>query len=178
LLAFWDALTFVLNGLVFVLIGLQLRPVLSGLGNFRASTLIIYGVLFSLLLISLRLVWVLPVARVAYLIRTRFLHHKITKPGFRSVLVIGWTGMRGVIALAAAISLPQTLADGAPFTLRNMLIFLAFSAILVTLVFQGLTLPLFIRGLGLANVVGRNLEEEEARQRMIEAALAYLEEAG
>jgi CPA1 family monovalent cation:H+ antiporter len=175
--AFWDAFTFVLNGLVFVLIGLQLRPVISSLGNLRTSTLLMYGTLFSLLLIALRLVWVFPGARVSYLIRTRFLHHRLSKPEFRSVLVIGWTGMRGVIALAAAISLPQTLANGDPFTQRSMVIFLAFSVILVTLVFQGLTLPLFIRGLGLANVASRNLEEEEARQQIIEVALAYLEEA-
>jgi CPA1 family monovalent cation:H+ antiporter len=175
--AFWEAFTFILNGLVFVLIGFQLRPVVAALGNLRASALITYGVLFSLLLIALRLVWVFPAARVAYLIRTRFLHHKLPKPPSRGVLVTGWTGMRGVIALAAAISLPQTLVNGAPFTQRNLVIFLAFSVILVTLVFQGLTLPLFIRGLGLANVASKNLEEEEARQQIIEIALAYLEEA-
>jgi CPA1 family monovalent cation:H+ antiporter len=85
--------------------------------------------------------------------------------------------MRGVIALAAAIALPQALANGAPFTQRDLVIFLAFSFILVTLVFQGLTLPLLIKLLGLAGTGSRNLEEEEARRRMLEAALAYLEES-
>jgi CPA1 family monovalent cation:H+ antiporter len=83
--------------------------------------------------------------------------------------------MRGVIALAAAISLPQTLANGAPFPQRNFIIFLAFSVIFVTLVLQGLTLPPLVRALGLASAPGPNLEEEAARRQMLEAALAYLE---
>jgi CPA1 family monovalent cation:H+ antiporter len=85
--------------------------------------------------------------------------------------------MRGVVALAAAISLPVALADGTPFTQRNMIIFLTFCVIFVTLVLQGLSLPFIIRRLGLAGVNPVNPEEEQARYAMIEAALAYLEEA-
>jgi CPA1 family monovalent cation:H+ antiporter len=83
--------------------------------------------------------------------------------------------MRGVIALAAAIALPHTLADGSPFPQRNVIIFLAFSVILVTLVLQGLTLPPLVRLLGLAGTPVRDEEEETARRKMAEAALAYLE---
>src|SRR3954463_4776900 len=86
--------------------------------------------------------------------------------------------MRGVIALAAALSLPEQLADGSPFPQRNMIIFLTFSVILVTLVLQGLTLPMLIRGLGLAGAAGPNCEEAEARRVMGEASLNHLDGAG
>jgi len=82
--------------------------------------------------------------------------------------------MRGVIALAAALSLPEHLADGRPFPQRNLIIFLTFSVILVTLVLQGLTLPALIRALGLAGGSGANCEETEARRIMAEAALNQL----
>jgi CPA1 family monovalent cation:H+ antiporter len=85
--------------------------------------------------------------------------------------------MRGVLALAAALSLPETLADGSPFPERNLIVFLTFCVILVTLVLQGLTLPALIRALGLAGSSGHKDEEELARRAMIEAALKYLEEA-
>jgi CPA1 family monovalent cation:H+ antiporter len=83
--------------------------------------------------------------------------------------------MRGVISLAAAIALPQTLVGSAPFAQRNMIIFLAFSVILVTLVLQGLTLPPLIRGLGLAAASASEPEEQAARRTILEAALAYLD---
>jgi CPA1 family monovalent cation:H+ antiporter len=95
-------------------------------------------------------------------------------PPARQIFIVGWTGMRGVISLAAAIALPQTLANGAPFVQRDLIIFLTFSVILVTLVLQGLTLPPLVRALGLAGVEGRNYEEEEARRIILEAALGYL----
>src|SRR3954454_161977 len=82
--------------------------------------------------------------------------------------------MRGVVSLAAAIGLPAVLADGSPFPQRNLIVFLTFSVILVTLVLQGLTLPSLIHALGLAGSVGPNCEEQEARRIIIEAALSHL----
>ena len=174
--AVWDALSFILNGLVFVLIGLQLPYVLSGIHRFSFATLALYGALFSGLVIALRLIWIFPGAYLANWIRTRILHQDVERPPARAILILGWTGMRGVIALAAAIALPQTLADGAPFPQRDLIIFLAFSVIFVTLVLQGLTLPPLVRALGLAGESGPNLEEEAARREIVEAALAHLEE--
>ena len=113
--AVWDALSFILNGLVFVLIGLQLPYVLSGIHGFSFATLILYGALFSGLVIALRLIWIFPGAYLANWIRTRLLHQNVKMPRPAAMLIFGWTGMRGVIALAAAIALPQTLANGAPF---------------------------------------------------------------
>jgi Na+/H+ antiporter len=175
--AVWESLTFVLNGLVFMLIGLQLPFVLAGIREYSFRQLVQYGVLFSGILILLRLIWIYPGAYLANLIRRRLLHQNVKRPPARQVFVVGWTGMRGVLALAAALSLPETLADGSPFPQRNLIVFLTFCVILVTLVLQGLTLPPLIRALGLAGATGHKDEEDEARQAMIQAALAQLEQA-
>ena len=175
--AVWDSLTFVLNGLVFMLIGLQLPFVLAGIREYSFGQLLKYGALFSVMLILLRLIWMFPGAYLANLIRTRLLHQDVKLPPARQIFVVGWTGMRGVLALAAALSLPEKLADGTVFPQRNLIIFMTFCVILVTLVLQGLTLPPLIRALSLAGVTGHRHEEEEARRAMIEAALKHLEKA-
>jgi CPA1 family monovalent cation:H+ antiporter len=172
--AVWGVFTFILNGFVFVLIGLQLPIVREGIRDHSSASLVLYGGLFSLLVIVLRLLWVFPGAALAYWIRRRILHQNEQRPPARQIFVLGWTGMRGVIALAAALSLPEHLADGRPFPQRNLIIFLTFSVILVTLVLQGLTLPALIRALGLAGGSGANCEETEARRIMAEAALNQL----
>jgi Na+/H+ antiporter len=172
--AVWDSLSFILNGLVFTVIGLQLPHVLSGLTGYRLRELIFYGAAFSALLIVLRLIWMYPGAFIAYQIRKHLLHQKVSLPTARQTFVVGWTGMRGVVALAAAISLPETLADGQPFPQRDMIVFLTFSVILVTLVFQGLTLPPLIRALGLAGAAAPDREEQQARQLILQAALVRL----
>src|SRR4030095_8603695 len=174
--AVWDSLTFILNGLVFVIIGLQLPYVLEGTRNHSLRELLSYGALFSALLILLRLIWVFPGARLSYFIRRRALHQRELLPPASQIFIVGWTGMRGVISLAAAMALPHTLANGAPFEQRQLIIFLAFSVILVTLVLQGLTLPPLIRALGLAGAPGRNTEEEEARRVILETALRRRDE--
>jgi Na+/H+ antiporter len=175
--AVWDALTFALNGLVFVLIGLQLPYVMAGIHSYSRKELVFYGAIFSALLILLRLIWIYPGAHVAYFIRTRILHQDYTIPSSKQIFVVGWTGMRGVVALAAAMSLPEKLADGSPFPQRNLIIFLTFSVILVTLVLQGLTLPALIRRLGLAGLAGANCEEREARRIVVQVALERLEQS-
>jgi len=170
----WQAMTFVMNGLVFVLIGLQLPYVLAGIEGYGRWTLLLYAAVFSGVLIALRLAWMFPASWVAYWIRTHVLGQKEPRPEGRSVFIVGWTGMRGVVALAAAFSLPYTLANGRPFAQRNLIIFLTFSVILVTLVLQGSTLPALIRALGLAGHSGMAKEEQEARRIVITEALAYL----
>jgi monovalent cation/hydrogen antiporter len=142
---FWDSFTFAINGL--------------------------YGVAFSALVILLRLAWVYPGAYVGYLIRRYVYKQHEVRPGAKAVFIVGWAGMRGVIALAAALALPEAMETGAPFPQRNLIIFLTFCVILVTLVLQGLTLPPLIRALGLANADGPDLEEKEARRAMVTAAL-------
>jgi CPA1 family monovalent cation:H+ antiporter len=173
--AVWDALTFVLNGLVFLLIGLQLPFVRSAIRDSDLKTLLLTGAAFSALVIALRLAWVFPGARISYFIRSRLLHQPEKVPPARQLLVTGWAGMRGVIALAAAMSLPRTLPGGAPFPQRNLIIFLTFCVILATLVVQGLTLAPLIRLLGVGGATGPTCEETEARRLAIESGLAHLE---
>ncbi len=175
--AVWETLSFVLNGIVFILIGLQLPYILAEIRTISLSRLLVTGLLFSAVVILLRLVWVYPGGWASNWIRRRLLHQQESLPDPRYIFVLGWTGMRGVVALAAAISLPQFLNDGTPFPERNVIIFLTFCVIFVTLVLQGLTLPFIIRRLGLSGSVARNPEEEQARYAMIDAALAYLEHA-
>jgi Na+/H+ antiporter len=173
----WDALTFMLNGLVFVLIGLQLPYVLAGIrGRYGIGTLVFYGAVFSVVLILLRMMWVFPATKFASFVERRWMGHHEKPLATREVFVVGWTGMRGVLALAAAISVPEVLADGRPFEARNLIVFLAFCVILVTLVLQGLTLPALIRKLGLAGPTGMEREEREARKTALGEAIAYLEE--
>jgi len=175
--AVWNVFTFITNGFVFVLIGLQLPIVREGIRNYSLTSRLLYGGLFSLLVIVLRLLWVFPGTTLAYWIRRRVFHQNEPRPPARQIFVTGWTGMRGVIALAAALSLPEHLEDGSPFPQRSLIIFLTFSVILVTLVLQGLTLPALIRALGLAGSSGPNCEETDARRIMAEAALNQLNKA-
>jgi monovalent cation/hydrogen antiporter len=175
--AVWDTLTFVLNGFVFILIGLQLPWILEGIHTVSLGHLLLLGALFSAVVILLRFLWVYPGAWASNFIRRRLLGQADPVPGARGVFVVGWAGMRGVIALAAAISLPEVLNSGASFPQRETMIFLTFCVIFVTLVLQGLTLPALIRRLGLSGTASVNPEEEKARRAMGEAALAYLEHA-
>ena len=174
--SFWESFTFLLNGLVFVLIGLQLRQMRAAIRGLDLGTLVLEGAIFSALLILLRLFWNYPGAYFAWLLRTRFLAQKEKRPSARAIFVVGWTGMRGVVSLAAALALPVVVADGSPFPRRNLIVFFTFCVILVTLVLQGITLPPLIRLLGLAGAAGPNCEEREARRIVTEAALSRLQE--
>lgn len=174
--AVWETLTFVLNGFVFLLIGFQLRYILGGIRTHRLGGLLVLGLLFSGVVILLRFMWVYPGAALSYYLRRHFFHQVEEIPSKRALFIVGWTGMRGVVALAAAMSLPRVLENGAAFPERNVMIFLTSCVIFVTLVLQGLTLPPLIRRLRLAGKAGQNMEEEGARRAMVEAALAYLED--
>ncbi len=175
-LAVWDALEFLLNGLVFVLIGLQLPYVLAGIHGHDKVSLLTYAVAFSAVLVLLRLAWMYPAARAAWWVRRHLVGQIYQRPGANQVFVVGWTGMRGVVALAAANSLPLTLNDGSPFPQRSFIIYLTFSLILVTLVLQGLTLPWMVRLLGLSAGNAQFCEEGEARHLLLQAAIDFLDE--
>lgn len=173
--AIWNTVDFVLNGIVFLLLGLQISLVLAGTEGMKIGALIGGGLLVSFVVIALRFLWVFPGAWISQ--RVQQLTRK--KPEImdqRQIFIVAWGGMRGVIALAAALSLPETLSDGiTPFPARGIIIFFTFCVILVTLVVQGLSLPLIIRKLGLARNSSHNHEEHLAREQMIDSALAYLE---
>ena len=172
--AVWDALTFMLNGIVFVLIGLQLPYVMGQIGGLSRMALLEYGVGFSVVMIAVRMVWVYGETYLAYGVRRWLNEGAVERPDVRSVFVIGWGGMRGVLSLAAAVSLPYVLPDGRVFAQRSMIIYLAFCLIVATLVMQGLTLPWLIRRLGLAGAGHGNAEEQEARRVILREGLVHL----
>jgi CPA1 family monovalent cation:H+ antiporter len=165
----------VLNGLVFVLIGLQLPWILASIQGYSKTWLILDGLIFSLVLIALRLIWVFPGYWLGNFVHCKLSHTKGKPPSPREVFVVGWTGMRGVVSLAAALALPEVLADGRPFPQRDFLVFLTFSVILVTLVLQGVTLAPLVRALRLVGSSGSDCEEQEARRIVLEAAVDYLQ---
>jgi monovalent cation/hydrogen antiporter len=166
--AVWDALTFILNGIVFVLIGLQLPYVMGQIHGLSRSVLLRYGVGFSLAMIAVRMLWVFGEMYLSYLLLRQMQERHVEAPRPAEVFIIGWGGMRGVLSLAAAISLPYTLAQ------RSMIIYLAFCLIFATLVIQGLTMPAVIRLLGLSGIKPSRGEEQEARRMLLRDAIAHL----
>ena len=164
---------FVLNGIVFLMLGLQLPLVLAGIHSKSAAALAIDGAIFSAIVIALRMLWVFPGAWLSQQIR-RLFHQGLEPLSPKLVFLVGWAGMRGVLALAAAMSLPFALRSGAAFPERNLIIFLSFCAIFATLVVQGLSLPALIRSMALPAAAGHE-EERLARREMIAAALGSLE---
>src|SRR5918994_473830 len=173
--ATWELITFLLNGLIFILIGLQLRSVVEGLDDYTAGQLVYYALLTSLTVILVRMVWVFPATYVPRW-ASRRIRERDPSPPWRSVSVIAWTGMRGVISLAAALALPLQTASGVPFPDRDLTIFLTFCVILATLVVQGLSLPVLIRALGLEDDRIGDKEETHGRISIAEAALERLDE--
>ena len=172
--AVWDALTFVLNGIVFVLIGLQLPYVMTQIGGLSHRMLLGYGIGFSAAMIVLRMAWVYGETYIVYAVRRWVQSLEVERPEPRGLFVIGWGGMRGVLSLAAAVSLPYTLSGGGMFPQRSMIIYLAFCLIVATLVLQGLSLPWLIRKVGLSDLGHVDDEEQEARRIMLQEALVHL----
>jgi NhaP-type Na+/H+ or K+/H+ antiporter len=173
--ATWELITFLLNGLIFILIGLQLDSVVEGLDEYTAVQIVSYAVLVSLTVILVRMIWVFPATYVPRW-AIRLIRERDPSPPWRSVSVIAWTGMRGVISLAAALALPLQTAAGAQFPDRDLIIFLTFCVILATLVVQGLSLPVLIRVLGLEDDHIGDKEETHGRIQVAEAAIERLDE--
>jgi monovalent cation/hydrogen antiporter len=173
--AFWRVLIFALNAILFVLVGLQFPEVLRNVGEqFSAGKIVGYGLLISAVVVAVRLIWqFLPVSL------GRFLESAGDwSPGedWRENLLIGWSGMRGAVSLAAALALPFTLDSGAAFGSRDLIIYLTVAVIFVTLVGQGLTLPWVVRRLGLGSHEAWSPDEAVARLGAAQAALDRLEE--
>ena len=170
----WDWLVFVLEGLSFVLVGVQLRTVVDGIEGRSLADLALAAAAVNLVVIAVRMVLVFPASwlpRLSARVRERDPY-----PGWRFLTVIGWAGMRGVVTLALALAIPTEVAGGGPFPDRNLVVFLAFSVIVVSLVGEGLTLPLLIRRLGLtADDDGPAGDGRKALARLSEVALDHLD---
>jgi monovalent cation/hydrogen antiporter len=160
---FWENLVFVLNGLVFLLIGLDLPEILTGLAQegIGVSTAIGYGLLITAVLIVVRFLSAYGAVITTLIARNFITVADRRNPGFKAPVIIGWTGMRGVVSLAAALSIPAQLADGAAFPHRNLILFITFVVILTTLLLQGLTLPYVLRKINMPSF-NDYLPDEEA----------------
>jgi CPA1 family monovalent cation:H+ antiporter len=173
---FWDVFTFLLNVLLFGLVGLQLRPVLDGLSGRAGWSLVGDAAVIVLAVILLRIVWVFPATYLPRWFSPRIREHDPSPP-WRYPAFIAWTGMRGAVTIAAALLIPLRTDAGTPFPGRDLIVFFAFAVVLGTLVGQGLSLPAVIRALRLeADDGGAEAEEALARVRAAEAALARIEE--
>jgi CPA1 family monovalent cation:H+ antiporter len=166
---------FILNGLIFILIGLQLPIVLKHIENHSTLTLIVYGTMISAATILMRIVWVYPGAYLPHWL-SKSVRQKEKKPDPRQVSIVAWSGMRGVVSLAAALALPLMVTEKIPFPNRDMIIFLTFSVIFATLVLQGLTLPYLIKWLKIKPSEEELHEEKQARQKIVGRVIEHIEE--
>ncbi len=174
--AFWEAVVFLLNGFVFIVIGLQLPEILRNWNRETLTGAIASASAICATVILLRFAWVIPAAYLPHLFGSKF-QPRDPIPSWRNVAIISWTGMRGVVSLAAAFALPLALPDGRLFPGRNYILFVAFAVILVTLVLQGLTLPLLIRKLRVPYDGETDEEERRARLEANRTALEWISKA-
>ncbi len=179
--AVWDTLTFLLNGLVFILIGLQLPAVVAGVAPALRGPLLGYGVLISAAVIGARMLWVYPSSALLRRLRAAIRpggndSQAASQPALSraEITVIGWGGMRGVLSLAAALALPLALPGGAAFPQRNPILLLTFIVILISLLVQGLTLRPLIHWLGVEADDLAEREELDLRLSLATQTVAYL----
>ncbi|HKQ00499.1 MAG TPA: Na+/H+ antiporter [Actinomycetes bacterium] len=167
--SFWEVLVYLVNAVLFILVGLQLRPILEDLGGTAVAVLVGQGVLVSAVVVAVRLGWGFSVPYLVRLVDRRP-SQRMRRVGARERLLLGWSGMRGAVSLAAALALPLD------FPMRNLILFLTFSVILATLVVQGLTLPALIRRLRFDEDDAEEREEVKARLAATHAAIDRLDE--
>ncbi|HTT30796.1 MAG TPA: Na+/H+ antiporter [Solirubrobacteraceae bacterium] len=171
----WDIVDFIINSALFVLVGLQLRTITESLSGYSTATLLGWGLAIAGVTVVTRMVWFFS---VPYLVRAldRRPSQRERRIPARNRFLLGWIGMRGAVSLAAALSLPLTINSGAPFPDRDLIQFLTFAVIFVTLVVQGLSLPTLIRRLRITDDGAAETEELKARLAATKAALAQIEE--
>ncbi len=173
----WDTIIFLLHGFVFIMIGLQLPLIINDLGNYPFFKLLGYGLVISLVTMIVRIIWVFTGTSWHNIFYKKTPEDEANDPTntWKNVLVVAWTGTRGVISLAAALALPLFLEDGSLFPKRSSIIFLAFVVIFVTLVVQGLSLPLLIRWLKIKSYDTTAEEEKEVQLHIANSTLDFIE---
>lgn len=173
----WESFCFLLNGLVFMFIGLDLPEITAGLEETDVPTAIGYGLLITAVLIVGRIISAYSAVVVTLIARNFITVADASNPGMKVPLILGWSGMRGVVSLAAALSIPTLLEDGTPFPHRNLILFITFIVILTTLLLQGLTLPFLIKKLTIPDPDNDLPDEElynQLRKELAINALQYL----
>lgn len=170
----WNLLVFLLNSLIFILIGVQLSGIAARLTGYSMAQILFYGTLVSVVAIGVRFAWVYPATYLPLMWRARR-GERIEAPLPGEVFIMSWCGMRGIVSLAAALGLPAALEDGSAFPERDLIIFLTFVVIAVTLVLQGLTLKPLIRSLRLGTDWSLQEERQRARMALGKAAIAAID---
>ncbi|MEX2231692.1 MAG: Na+/H+ antiporter [Cyclobacteriaceae bacterium] len=171
--AVWDTVIFLLNGFIFIIIGLQLPSILIDLGGYTMDDLIFYGLLVAGVTISIRILWVFG-ASYSFFKTSAHKDSPEESDTWKNVMIVAWTGTRGVVSLATALALPLTLSNGAEFPHRSLILFLAFVVIFVTLVVQGLSLPLLIKVLRV-KPHGHAEEERDLRLLLATNVISFIE---
>ncbi|RZJ63374.1 MAG: Na+/H+ antiporter [Flavobacterium sp.] len=177
----WESFTFILNGLVFTLIGLELPEITQGLAQegVELPTAIGYGLIITGVLVVGRVIAAYGAVVTTLIARNFITVADTSNPGIRGPFLLAWSGMRGVVSLAAALSIPIRLEDGTAFPHRNLILFITFVVILLTLVVQGLTLPFFIKRIHIPDPDHSIPEEQEERilqRELSRETLIYLKE--
>lgn len=171
----WNILVFLLNSLVFILIGLQIHGVVKSLNHMPPALLAAIAISVTITAVAVRFLWVFPVAYLPRRLVGSLREEK--RPDTSELTIISWCGMRGIVSLAAALALPLTLPGGEPFPHRDLIIFVTFVVIIATLVGQGLTLTPLIRRLKVGSDWSVKDEQVRVRAAMSTAALAAIDEA-
>jgi monovalent cation/hydrogen antiporter len=161
---FWDLIIYVIEGLVFLVTGLQARTLIEKASTSSLRDIAIAILLTTAIVITARFIWVFPATYIPRWLSPA-LRRRDPQPPWQQVFVLGFTGVRGVVSLAAALAIPLTIASGEPFPHRDLILFITFGVIFLTLVGLGLTLPIVIRWLGVAK------HRVEERRREYEAEL-------
>jgi monovalent cation/hydrogen antiporter len=176
---FWDFLTYLIEGMVFLITGLQARTLLPSIRHYTFAEIAMAATLVCAVVIVTRFIWVFPSTYLPRRLVPSIARNDPTPP-WQHPMLLGFTGIRGIVSLAAALAIPFTIADGSPFPDRDLILILTFCVLFVTLVGEGLTLPALTRALGLANAGRRERqadreEEFKVRKRGIEAAIEQLD---
>ena len=170
----WNLLVFVLSSLVFILIGLQLSAIVGRLTDYSVAQLFFYGTFVSAVAIVVRFAWVYPATYLPLMAKT-MTGQQVPPPMEGEVFIMSWCGMRGIVSLAAALALPVALEDGSSFPERDLIIFLTFVVIAVTLVIQGLSLKPLIRRLRVGKDWSLQEEQQRAKLALGKAAIAAID---
>ena len=172
--ALWELVIFLLNGVLFVLVGLQLPEIVDALEGYSAGEVAGYASAVVLTVVVVRFAWVFPGTYLPRLLSRR-VRERDPAPSWQEPFAIAFTGMRGAVSLAAALSIPQVVEGGGEFPFRDLIIFLAFATIVFTVCVEGLTLPALLRALGLGVDEQELREEDKARLLAAEGALKRIE---
>jgi CPA1 family monovalent cation:H+ antiporter len=170
--AVWETITFLLNGFVFIVMGLEVPLLLRAITPSLAIRLVGIGLVVSVVLVLVRALFIFGTVLVPQLIGGQ----QDTRWRFACSLVLAWAGMRGVVSLAAALALPTTLPVVGPVPARDVLVIVTLTVIVFTLLGQGLTLPWLVRRLRLGTDVALKQEEANARHHLLEAATRRIDE--